>query len=81
MLAQSGLNSIIAEPGAPRPAAYSQYSYPHNLSAVASARWIWDGPGNTADCNMNITVKEDFTIKCLDEPMKVYIAADNYYTS
>lgn len=49
-----------------------------NLSAVSSARWIWDDPGNTTTCNMNITVQETFTIKCLNKPMKVYIAADNW---
>lgn len=81
VLAQSGLKSVISEPGPPRYAEYNLYPYPHNLSAVPSARWIWDGPGTTADCNMNITVYETFTIKCLDAPMTVYIAADNYYTS
>jgi hypothetical protein len=81
VLAESGLNSIVSEPGPPRNAAYQNYVYPHSLSAVPSARWIWDGPGTTADCNMNITVYENFTIKCLNEPMTVYIAADNYYTA
>ena len=66
VLAESGLNSIVSEPGPPRNAAYQNYVYPHSLSAVPSARWIWDGPGTTADCNMNITVYENFTIKCLN---------------
>ena len=81
VLAQSSLSSIISAPGPPRYAAYAAQVYPQNLTAVPSARWIWDGPGDTANCNMNITVEETFTIKCLNEPMKVYIAADNWYTS
>jgi hypothetical protein len=80
VLAKSGLNSIISSPGIPRPAAYASYTYPFNITDVPSARWIWDGPGNTTTCNMNITVEEVFTIKCLNMPMAIKIAADNLYT-
>jgi hypothetical protein len=81
VLAQSGLNSIIADPGPSHPAAYSYYNYPHHVDAVPSARWIWDGPGDSANCSMDITVQEVFTMKCLNRPMTVYIAADNSYKS
>jgi hypothetical protein len=57
IIAQSGLNSIIASPGTPRPAAYVNYNYPFSISQVPSARWIWDGTGDTPTCNMNITVE------------------------
>ena len=57
VLAQSGLSSIIAAPGVPRYAAYAAHIYPRNLSAVPSARWIWDGPGNVNGCYMDITVE------------------------
>lgn len=81
VLAQSSLKSIIAAPGTPRPASFVNRVYPQNLTEVPSARWIWDGTGDTATCNMNITVEETFTVKCLDEPMTVYIAADNMYSA
>lgn len=79
VLAQSGLTTVITAPGLPRYAEYAAYNYPINISAVPTARWIWDGPGNTIDCKMNITVKHEFTIKCLNEPLKLYISADNWY--
>jgi hypothetical protein len=81
VLAQSGLNSIIAEPGGPRYAEYAAKVYTRNLTDVPSARWIWDGPGNTSTCNMNITVQETFTIQYLNQPILVYVGVDNWYTS
>jgi hypothetical protein len=57
VLAQSGLKSIISSPGDPRYATYTANVYSQSISEVPSARWIWDGPGNTATCYMNITVE------------------------
>jgi hypothetical protein len=78
VLAKSGLHSIITAPGDPRPATYALSPFPA-MPGVPSASWIWDGPGNTATCNMNITVEEVFTVKCLNMPMTIRILADNYY--
>jgi len=69
---------MIAEPGVPRNATYPAHAYSQPLCCFFRKMDLgW--PGNTATCNMNITVQETFTIKCLNKPMKVYIAADNWY--
>lgn len=80
VLAESGLGTIITSPGSPRNATYVAYVYSHNITASPSARWIWDGPGNNAGCNPNITIEHNFTIRCLNEPLKAYVSADNSYT-
>lgn len=81
VLTNSGLHTMVVAPGSPRNATFVTKSYSQKLSAAPSAKWIWDGPGNNADCEPIITVLDNFTIKCLHEPLTVYIEADNSYTS
>lgn len=80
VLAKSGLSTLLIAPGVPRYATYAATAYKQNLSVVPEARWVWDGPGNNAGCTMRITVEENVTVKCLNQPLTAYIAADNEYT-
>jgi hypothetical protein len=57
VLDQSGLNSLMTAPGSNRHASLISDSYPHGLSTVPSAQWIWDVDNSLPTCNMNITVQ------------------------
>ena len=62
-------------------ATLSSYRYTKNLSAVPTAKWIWDGPANTSDCSMSISVETTFKSKCLNQPLTLWAAADNSYNA
>lgn len=82
VLSQSSTSTVITAPGTSRNATASPNNIPANIAAAPSAIRIWDGPGiNDPTCNMNITVQDTFTLRCLNLPLTVYIGVDNKFTA
>ncbi len=80
IIAQSSAKTSILVPASPN-ATVVAYKYPKNISQNPAASWIWYGSGNDSACPMNITIQQNFTMKCLNQPLYFYVAADNTYTA
>lgn len=79
-LARSGLQSTVTYPGSPRNASYMYGQFtPFTAWNDTNTSFVWDGPGNNELCNMNISLREDFILKCPGQKMHLLINADNSF--
>lgn len=79
-LAYSGTSSLITYPGSVRGASYAVHNYGVGIGSAPEAAWIWDESGGSGDCAMDLNIKHSFGLKCLNQPLTVYITADNVYS-
>jgi hypothetical protein len=78
-LALSGTSSVITFPDSSVSATVLT-DQPRSLKGSPNSKWIWNSQGSSLFCDMTIGVSHNFTIQCLNQPIVLYIAADNMFS-
>jgi hypothetical protein len=82
VLVQSDYTTPLVFPTTTFTASPANYNWGLSIASAPTAFWIWDSSGGvTAECNMTIRVIEKISVMCLNQPLTLYVTADNIFTS
>jgi hypothetical protein len=77
-LALSGTSTIITFPNS-SVSAIVLTNQPRTLAAIPNSKWIWNSQATSSLCDMSIRVSHNFTIKCLNQPIRLDMTSDNLF--